>query len=51
MRRRLLRRWRQSRLGRRISDAAHATEDDRREAGRATVARLVRRIIKTEPSE
>jgi hypothetical protein len=46
----LLRRWRQSRIGRRIHEASNAPEDTRREAGRATVARLVRRITKTEPS-
>ncbi len=50
MRRRLLRRWRQSRIGRRISEAAGAHEDARREAGRATVARLVRRIKNTGPT-
>jgi hypothetical protein len=50
MRSRLLRRWRQSRIGRRISEAATAPEDARREAGRATVARLVRRITKAESS-
>jgi len=49
MRRRLLQRWRRSRIGRRISEAATAPEDTRREAGRATVARLVRRITKTDP--
>ena len=49
MRRRLLRRWRQSRLGRRISEAATAPEAVRREAGRATVAHLVRRITQPEP--
>src|SRR5262249_3753267 len=49
MRRGLLRRWRQSRLGRRVREAATAPEATRREAGRATVARLVRRIRKAEP--
>jgi len=49
MRRRLLQRWRRSRLGRRISEAATAPEDTRREAGRATVARFVRRITQNEP--
>src|SRR5262245_4706622 len=49
MRRSLLRRWRQSRLGRRVREAATAPEGIRREAGRATVARLVRRITKTGP--
>ena len=44
MRKRLLRRWRQSRLGRRVGEAAGATEDQRREVGRDVVARLVRRI-------
>jgi hypothetical protein len=50
MRRRLLQRWRRSRIGRRVHEAANAPENTRREAGRATVARLVRRITKTEPS-
>lgn len=44
MRRRLVRRWRQSRLGRRVADASHRTEDERREAGREAVIGLVRRI-------
>lgn len=49
MRRRLLRRWRTSRLGRNVGEAAAATEDQRREVGRDVVARLVRRITHTEP--
>lgn len=48
MRRRVLRRWRQSRLHGRVAAAAAATESERREAGRAAVAGLVRRITKTE---
>ena len=51
MRRRLMRRWRQSRLHGRIAAAAAATEDERREAGRAAVAGLVRRITKTGGTE
>jgi len=50
MRRRLLRRWRRSRLGRRLGEAAAVPEDQRREAGRAAVARFVRRIKKPETS-
>ena len=49
VRSRLLRRWRQSRLGRRISEAATAPEDLRREAARHAVTRFVRRITNTEP--
>jgi len=49
MRRRLLRRWRQGRISRRVSEAAGASAEVRREAGRSTVARLVRRIHKPEP--
>jgi hypothetical protein len=48
MRRRLLRRWRRSRLGQRVGEAATVPEDQRREAGRAAVARLVRRIQRTD---
>ncbi len=44
MRRRVLKRWRQSRLRTRVAAAAEATESERREAGRAAVAGLVRRI-------
>jgi hypothetical protein len=51
MRRRLLRRWRQSRLHGRVAAAAALTEDERREAGRAAVAGLVRRITKTGGSD
>jgi Family of unknown function (DUF5752) len=50
VRRRVMRRWRQSRLGRRLADAADGTERDRREAGREAVAGLVRRITGTEDS-
>jgi hypothetical protein len=48
-RRRLLQRWRRSRLGRQVTEAAQAPEDVRREAGREAVARLVRRMTRTEP--
>lgn len=51
MRRRVLRRWRQSRLHGRVAAAAAATESERREAGRAAVAGLVRRITKTGGSD
>jgi hypothetical protein len=47
LRRQLLRRWRQSRLSRRVSEAALAPEDERREAGHDAVARFVRRITRT----
>lgn len=47
LRRQLLRRWRQSRLSRRVSEAALASEDERREAGHDAVARFVRRITRT----
>jgi len=47
LRRQLLRRWRQSRLGRRVSEAAQASEDERREVGHDAVARFVRRITRT----
>jgi hypothetical protein len=40
---RLHRRWKRSRLARGLAEAAHAIEDDRREAGRQVVAALVRR--------
>jgi hypothetical protein len=46
LRRQLLRRWRQSRLGRRVSEAALAPEDERREVGHEAVARFVRRITR-----
>jgi hypothetical protein len=42
---RLLRRWRRRDLGQRIVDAADQSAASRREAGRATAARLVRRLI------
>lgn len=41
-RERFLRRWRQSRIARRVADATRVPEDARREAGRQAVARLVR---------
>jgi hypothetical protein len=48
MRRRLLRRWRRSRMGRRLGEAATVPEDMRREAGRAVVAGFVRRMKRPE---
>jgi hypothetical protein len=48
MRRRLLRRWRQRGIHGRVAAAAAATESERREAGRAAVAGLVRRITRTD---
>jgi hypothetical protein len=45
---RLLRRWRQSRLTRRLAEASSAPEDERRKVGRETVARLVRRVTRAE---
>jgi len=47
LRRQLLKRWRQSRISRRVSEAAHASEDERREAGHDAVARFVRRLTRT----
>lgn len=44
MRRRVLKRWRQSRLRARMVAATLASEGERREAGRSAVAGLVRRI-------
>ena len=49
-RRRVVRRWRQSRLGRRVAEAAADTEHARREAGREAVVGLVRRITRSEDS-
>jgi hypothetical protein len=51
LRRRVLRRWRRSRIGARLADAAAAPDAERREAGRAAVASLVRRITHPEPGE
>jgi len=48
VRRRLIRRWRQSRLGRRLAEVAQAPESARRESGRRTVASLVRRMTRVE---
>jgi hypothetical protein len=48
MRRRSVRRWRQSRLGRRLAEAADSTEQQRSQAGREAVAGLVRRITGSE---
>ncbi len=48
-RRRLLRRWRNSHLGRRLAAAVRSPEGVRREEGRAVVARLARRIPRLEP--
>lgn len=46
---RLLRRWRQSHLGRHLTDVARLPDDLRREAGRQAVAQLVRRMRRPEP--
>lgn len=40
---RLLKRWRQSQIGRRLAEAAETPEDARREVGRQAVARLLQR--------
>jgi hypothetical protein len=45
---RLMRRWRQSQLARRLAEASASPEDVRREAGRDAVARLVRRVTRSE---
>lgn len=50
-RERLLRRWRNSHLGRRLGDAAEMPDEIRREAGREVVGRLVRRMRKLERNE
>ena len=50
LRRRLLRRWRQRQLGRRITDAARVPESARREEARRAVAGLVRRMTRPEDS-
>jgi hypothetical protein len=47
---RLLRRWRRRDLGQRIIDAAGQSAASRREAGRATAASLVRRLIPPKDS-
>lgn len=44
LRRRVIRRWKQSRLGRRVAEAATRSDEERREAGREAVLGLVRRI-------
>ena len=44
MRQQLIRRWQMSRLSQRLADASQHTDDERREAGRETVAKLVRRL-------
>jgi hypothetical protein len=49
-RRRMLRRWRQSRLRSRIAAAAAYTEHERQDAARAAVAGLVRRMTRGEES-
>ena len=46
MRRRLVRRWRRSRLGARVGTVAGSPEDERREEGRTVVARLARRLAR-----
>jgi hypothetical protein len=43
-----LRRWRQSQIARRVSEGAGASEQERREASRRAVARLVRRQPRTD---
>ncbi len=50
-RRRLLKRWRQSRLGRRVTEAIGTPEQERREAGRRAVAGLIRRITQTDDTD
>ena len=45
-RERLTRRWRQSRLARRLAEASAAPEDVRREVAREAMARLVRRVTR-----
>jgi hypothetical protein len=47
---RLLRRWRQGRIARQVSEAAAVPEDARREAGRQAMARFVRRVTRTGES-
>jgi hypothetical protein len=47
IRRRVLRRWRFSRLRERVTAAAHSTEKERSEAGREAMSRLVRRMNRT----
>jgi hypothetical protein len=44
LRSRVLKRWRLGRLGTRIAEAALSTENERREAGRAAVSNLFKRI-------
>jgi hypothetical protein len=46
----LHRRWRQSRIARRVTEAAASPEDARREAGRQAVARLVQRVTRPDES-
>jgi hypothetical protein len=48
MRRRLVRRWKRSRLSRRLAKAAVAPEQRRREEGRRVISGLVRRIRRPE---
>jgi hypothetical protein len=48
MRRRALKRWSQGNLRARVAAATHASEQERREAGRAAVAGLVRRMTRVE---
>ena len=47
-RERLCKRWKRSRLARRIADAGATPEDDRRRAGREVVARLVKRVTSSD---
>jgi hypothetical protein len=50
-RRRILKRWRQSRLGRRVAESAGFPDPQRRETARRAVAGLVRRITRTDESD
>lgn len=51
IRRRVLRRWRQSRLRARVTAAADYTEHERQDAARAAVAGLVRRMTRVEETD
>jgi hypothetical protein len=50
LRRQLVRQYRQSRLGRRLADAALASDDMRREEGRRAMQRLARRLTTSQES-
>jgi len=45
---RVMRRWRQSQIGRRLAESAGAPDHERRDAARRTLAHLVRRASSTE---